>query len=873
MTLDYSEYYILLINFTPDDEICDYLKQIRINVFIAENLSEVNFSEIEKSCLIILSYHNNLTILDTFIDFLTKNNQFEKLLIFAKFDDIHLLMDKYSNLDYLIKDPAFCSINFKKVLDKLEICRLRNEKFKLTSSFRKLEEKTELYRTILNSSPEPIIMIDEEGRILGSNDYIDNIMIKKLDSYLGQNIYDLISIGLGSLLRVYTKKAKITQLPVNFLFRHYDYIIEYTIVPIAQPDYSCAFIIFREDQTERDFAERALRFNVDLLSKVLNNLPVMVWHLNHNFVIKLVLGKIENNELFEKIQVGEQVADALEDYPEFYKNILDAAQNRKTYSIETIGNRFIENFYSVSYDSTNKFSGLTIVSNDITEKIQTEIKLEEERRKIRYAFSMSYEWFWEFDYTKNTFYVYKIDERSISDFPPSIMTGEELLQYAYDDEIPYLRKLYISFKKGEIQNIEFFLKLKDYDNNEIWLENKVSVFELNDKTKKPQRLIGVSRNVTDIIKIENEIHKYRNLLESIINSGNIFYLVLDKNMKVVSFNKNAFDVLLSGMNIYLKQDEDFGKFLKDTPLSNKIREAFEKACKGEETTFEHNYEEYIGADFWFEHTFSPIYSLQGEVLYVNIMARPINERKEAERKRQEALLMIENAARIASIGVIAGGITHEIGQPLNAIKIATDGILYWNKQNNMVLPEQITRLITRISNAVTKIEDIIQHMRSYWLDAASSERKEVILANVINRALSLLIQKIQAHEIYLKIEEEKPNLTLVINPLQLEIVINNLLINAIQAIDEKNSNEKNIIIRYGVENNRKYLSISDSGVGLPKGVSKEMLFEPFFSTKKSGKGTGLGLSIVKTFLDRFGAEIDAYNNEMGGATFKIYFNE
>jgi hypothetical protein len=89
------------------------------------------------------------------------------------------------------------------------------------------------------------------------------------------------------MLRVYTKKAKLTKLPVNFLFRHYDYVIEYTIVPIYNDESTCKYIIFREDQTEREFAERALRFNVDLLTSVLNSLPVMVWHLNHNFVIKL----------------------------------------------------------------------------------------------------------------------------------------------------------------------------------------------------------------------------------------------------------------------------------------------------------------------------------------------------------------------------------------------------------------------------------------------------------------------------------------------------------------------------------------------------------------------------------------------------------
>lgn len=871
MLYDYEEYYLLLINFSIEDEICGYLKNIRINVLLAEKLSEVSQSELEKSCVIILNYNRDLILINSFVDFLRKTGCSEKLLVFAELNDIYELQYKFSEIDFLLKDPNFCQINFKKLLDKLELCKQRKKISELNNNISIISEKVELYRTILNSTPEPIIMIDEDGTILGSNDYIDTIMIKQIDSYLGQNLYDLVSIGLSSLLKVYVKKAKITRLPVNFTFRHYDYVIEYIIVPVQNENEKFNFIIFRDDQTERDFAERALHFNIDLLRKILNNLPVMVWHINHNFVVKLVLGRIESIELLNNIQVGEQVGTILENYPNFYKNILEASQNKTNYSIENIDGKFVENFYSAEYDATNKFSGLTIVTNDVTEKIYTEIKLEEERLKLRYAFSLSYDLFWEFDFTRDLLTIHKLDDSSYTNFIPSPIKSDEFIKYVCDEDKPYLRKLYVSFKKGVVQNIDFYMKIMNFDGQEFWFDNKVAVFELDDKTKRPKRLIGVSRNVTDIVKVENEIHKYRNLLESIINSGNIFYLVLDRDMKIVSFNKNAFDLLLSSLNIYLQQDANFKEFLKETELSEKFRHAFNKALNGKEEIFEFNYVDYVGADFWFEHTFSPIYSLQGEVIYVNIMARPINERKYSEQKRQEALLMIENAARIASIGIIAGGITHELSQPLNAIKIAADGILFWNKQNNMTLPEQISRLINRIGNAVVKAEEIIQHMRSYWLNVASNEKVEVKVSDVINRGLSLIMQKLQAHDIYLKVEEEKPNLTVWINPLQLEIVINNLIINAIQAIDEKKEGDRIIIIRFGIEEDVPFISISDSGIGLPKDISQEKLFEPFFSTKKEGKGTGLGLAIMKTLLERSGARIFAFNNEMGGATFKIIF--
>jgi hypothetical protein len=123
------------------------------------------------------------------------------------------------------------------------------------------------------------------------------------------------------------------------------------------------------------------------------------------------------------MQVGEQVSEVLKSHPQFYKNILEASRNRRRYSIEHIGDKYVENFYSAKFDELNNFSGLTIVSNDITEKIKAETELDEERRKLQFAFSMSFELFWEFDFTTNTFNIYKINEDKIYNFPPPVISG------------------------------------------------------------------------------------------------------------------------------------------------------------------------------------------------------------------------------------------------------------------------------------------------------------------------------------------------------------------------------------------------------------------------------------------------------------------
>ena len=82
---------------------------------------------------------------------------------------------------------------------------------------------------------------------------------------------------------------------------------------------------------------------------------------------------------------------------------------------------------------------------------------------------------------------------------------------------------------------------------------------------------------------------------------------------------------------------------------------------------------------------------------------------EAEMKRTKAIQTAERAIRFASIGALTGGISHEINQPLNALKVAVDGMLYWNKRNRLLTKEELTKNLDFISDQVVRIDDIIKH--------------------------------------------------------------------------------------------------------------------------------------------------------------------
>lgn len=252
--------------------------------------------------------------------------------------------------------------------------------------------------------------------------------------------------------------------------------------------------------------------------------------------------------------------------------------------------------------------------------------------------------------------------------------------------------------------------------------------------------------------------------------------------------------------------------------------------------------------------------------------RAIKALLSATEKRHEALQLLDNSARLASIGVITGGITHEITQPINAIRIGAEGIISWDKISGNVLPQVVIKMLDGIIFATTRVDEIIKHMRSYWLENdEDTSLSTVNLNKSVLQAANLAKLKVQSHEIHYKLSLSDEELFVKANNVQLELVINNLIVNAVNALDKSLKKDKMILISTYRENDDVCLEVMDNGIGLPTN-NQHQLFDPFFSTRHNEGGTGLGLAIVKMFLDKFSARILTLNNEDGGATFKILFN-
>ncbi len=268
------------------------------------------------------------------------------------------------------------------------------------------------------------------------------------------------------------------------------------------------------------------------------------------------------------------------------------------------------------------------------------------------------------------------------------------------------------------------------------------------------------------------------------------------------------------------------------------------------------------------------YSELRQALTEKIYLSKLNDKmEEIESGRKNKLSQYSNISynektiRMASLGVMASGITHEINQPLNAIMIDAQAMIYKDDEEK-VLPIGYRERIEYIIKATERISKIVNHIRYYWRHKNAIEKQELDVNEVISLAVSYLEQQIKSHQIVLKLIFIPRRLLVYGSQISLEQIIINLITNSVQALDSVSHNEKRIIVTTSVEEDLAVIQIDDNGEGIPPEIA-ENIFEPFVSSKEENFGTGLGLTLVKNFSKDLNAQVTHSKNKFGGCKFTI----
>ena len=221
------------------------------------------------------------------------------------------------------------------------------------------------------------------------------------------------------------------------------------------------------------------------------------------------------------------------------------------------------------------------------------------------------------------------------------------------------------------------------------------------------------------------------------------------------------------------------------------------------------------------------------------LQKEISERKQAEAVAARSLERIAHSSKMAALGEMAGGMAHEINNPL-AIISALSSQLSELISDPTVEDAELRDIAQEIESTTLRIARIVSGLRSFSREGAQDPFVLTPLRRLVDDTLVLCARRMVYAEISLQVEDVDPGLYVECRPTQLSQVLLNLLNNSYDAVS--GLAERWIRLECRAQGDRIEIAVSDSGGGIPDAVVQRM-FEPFFTTKAVGQGTGLGLSI------------------------------
>ncbi|MEN3975612.1 PAS domain S-box protein [Emcibacter sp. SYSU 3D8] len=260
-----------------------------------------------------------------------------------------------------------------------------------------------------------------------------------------------------------------------------------------------------------------------------------------------------------------------------------------------------------------------------------------------------------------------------------------------------------------------------------------------------------------------------------------------------------------------------------------------------------------GGIIWVNLTVSVLRDMAGGVSYALAMIENITERKRLEEELEAHRLSIVSSARLSAIGSMAGGIAHEINNPVAIISASAENIEDMVEDDDIDV-EELALNAKRIGEMCDRTSKIVNSMRHISREGEGDLMHAASIRSIVDGTLALCAERYKLHSIRLDVPVIDSSAMIVCREVQVSQVLLNLLQNAFDAVV---ADAPHAWVRLDVDmlEDTVEFRVVDSGTGIGEDI-KAKIMEPFFTTKPVGQGTGLGLSLSSTIAQQHGGRLE-----------------
>jgi len=379
-------------------------------------------------------------------------------------------------------------------------------------------------------------------------------------------------------------------------------------------------------------------------------------------------------------------------------------------------------------------------------------------------------------------------------------------------------------------------------------------------------LVGIAVHLA--LQAATRSHKLRegkDAFERLFNASADALLVVNRDGKILSANQRVHGVFgysageLPGSPVENLVPIDFSELHGSNPESGFRLPRIRPMGEGMELFGRRK----DGSEFPVEVALSPLRQ-EGE-LQVLAAVRDITERKQLEEDLESTRVQAIASARLSALGVMAGGIAHEINNPLGIIHAMTSDLTEMTEEGGMTA-HAVAGKSAIIRQTAERIAKIVRSLRQISREGISDPLRPTPVAKIVDETLEICRAKFKANGVELLLPGAIPDVRVFCREVQIAQALLNLLQNAFDAVLEQ---EGERWVRLEVENGNDSIALSviDSGPGVPLDL-RSRVGEPFFTTKPVGKGTGLGLSLSRTIAEEHGGNLE-YDEDQGHTRFSL----